>query len=344
MSASRDTRVSARGWTAALLCLSLLTPAAWAGRYAGEFLALGGGARGLSMGQALVAGSNDAFSCFWNPAGLALVDRRSVSGMAATQFGSLSDPLGVHTQLGLVWPIGGGNLALNYVRFQVDDIPRFPGYDDADYTFEERRRLIEESGGSPTGWFQSVDQALLLSFAKRNEPKLHFGWLYRDIPLSMPIGLNVKMIRSELDGSPGSGIGLDAGGQIHAELVDLTGLKRLGRISVGARLENFTNTGLKWDGGEDAIHYYHVLGLAWSAGLGGFSWTLSRDWDHHYDTQARSGLELRYGGLALRAGHQGRDGRFTYGAGFQLGPLEMDYAGLDHDLGRLHRMSFIYAF
>ncbi|MFA7331748.1 MAG: hypothetical protein WC326_11825 [Candidatus Delongbacteria bacterium] len=344
MSTTRSRIFSCRGAATLGLAMALLAPAARAGRYAGEFLALGGGARGLAMGQALVAASDDAFSCFWNPAGLALVDRRSVSGMAASQFGSFSDPLGVHAQAGLVWPIGGGNLALNYMRFQVDDIPRFPGYDDADYTFEERRRLIEEAGGSPLGFFQSVDQALLLSFAKRNEPKLHFGWLYHDIPLSVPFGINVKMIRSELDASAGSGIGLDAGAQLHAELVDLTGVKKLGRISVGARLENFTNTGLKWDGGEDAIHYYHVLGAAWRAGLGDLSWTLTRDYDHHYDTQARTGLELRYGGLALRAGHQGRDGRFTYGAGFHVGPLDLDYAGLDHDLGRLHRMSFIYAF
>lgn len=344
MSVGRIASIAAGRLSGAWLLGLLAAAPVWAGRYAGEFLALGGGARGLSMGQALTAASDDAFSCFWNPAGLALVDRRSVSGMAATQFGSLSDPLGVHTQLGLTWPIGGGNLAVNYVRFQVDDIPRFPGFDDADYTFEERRRLIEESGGSPTGWFQSVDQALLLSFAKRNEPALHFGWLYRDIPLSVPFGLNVKLIHSELDGSTGSGIGLDAGGQIRAGVEDLCGLKGLGRVALGARLENFTNTGLKWEGGEDAIHYYHVLGMAWMSQLGGLSWTLSRDWDHHYDTQARSGLEMRYGGLAVRAGHQGRDGSLTYGAGFRLGTLEVDYAGLDHDLGRLHRMSFIYAF
>lgn len=324
--------------------LLLASPQARAGRYAGEFMALGGGARGLALGQAMTALSDDAYSSFWNPAGLARVDRRCVSGMAATQFGSLDDPMGLHAQLGVAWPIGGGNLALHYVRFQVDDIPRFPGYEDADYTFEERRRLIEESGGAPTGWFQSVDQALLLGFAKRNEPVLSFGWLYHDIPLSVPFGVNVKLIRSELDDSAGSGIGLDAGIQLRAAVEDFTGIKRLGRLSAGARLENFTNTGLKWDGGEDAIHYYHVLGLAWEGGWGDLAWTLSRDWDHHYDTQVHSGLELRYRGMALRAGHQGRDGRLTYGAGFRLGPLDLDYAGLDHDLGRLHRMSFIYAF
>ena len=329
----------------AVLLLGLPARNASAGRYAGEFLALGGGARGLALGQAMSALSDDAFSCFWNPAGLALVDRRCASGMATAQFGTLGDPLGALGHLGLTWPVGGGNLALNYVRFQVDEIPRFPGYSDQDYTFEERRRLIEESHGAPLGWFSNVDQTLLFSFAKRNEPALHFGWLYHDIPLKAPFGVTVKMIRSELDGQSGSGIGLDAGAQVHAELVDLTSLKGLGRLSLGARLDNFTNTGLKWSRGEDAIHYYHVLGLAWSDAWGDFAWSLSRDHDHHYDTQQRTGLELRYRDrLALRLGHQGRDGTLTYGAGFRLRGLTLDYAGLDHDLGRLHRMSFIYAF
>jgi len=336
--------------TAATLLLAgglVLLPChtAWAGRYAGEFLALGGGARGLAMGQAMVAGSDDAFSAFWNPAGLARVDRRSVSGMATSQFGSLDDPLGAMAHLGITWPIGGGNVALNYTRFQVTDIPRFPAYGDQDYTFDERRRLIEEANGLPSGWFGSTDEALVFSFAKRNEPVLHFGWMYHDIPLSVPVGLNVKMVRSTLDGASGSGVGLDAGAQVQARLEDMIGVKRLGRVSLGARLENFTNTGLRWERGEDAIHYFHVLGAAWSAESGPVGWTLSRDWDHHYDTQQRTGLEIRHrGGLSLRAGHQGRDGRLTYGAGFQLKGLQVDYAGLDHDLGRLHRMSFIYAF
>jgi hypothetical protein len=330
---------------AAAMLLGLAAGPAWAGRYAGEFLALGGGARGLAMGQATVAWSDDPFSCFWNPAGLALVNRRSVSGMATAHFGDLGDPLGTLGHLGLTWPIGGGNLAINYVRFQVSDIPRFPEYGDQDYTFEERRRLIDEAGGAPLGWFASVDQAVLLSFAKRNEPVLEFGWLYHEIPLQVPFGLNVKMIHSELDDQAGRGIGLDAGIQVRAAVQDLTGLKRLGTISLGARVDNFTNTGLKWSGGEDAIHYYHVLGLAWTCAAGPLEWTLTRDHDHHYDTQSRSGLELRYRQrFALRVGHQGRDGSFTYGAGFRLATIDVDYAGLDHDLGRLHRMSFVYAF
>lgn len=331
----------------AAVVAAVLLPAgrAVAGKWAGEFLALGAGARGLALGQAMVAADGDAFSFHWNPAALAKVDRRTVSGMASTSFGTLGDPMGSHLHLGFALPIGQGNLALNYLRFQVDDIPRFPEYADNELTFEERRRLIEENGGAPIGSFQSVDQALYFSFAKVNEPVLDLGWLYRELPVELPVGLNFKLIRSDLDDETGMGLGVDAGAQARVAVEDLTGLRGLGRLALGARFDNFTNTGLKWDGGQDAIHYYHVLGLAWSSGLGDLGWTASLDFDHHYDTQRRLGLELDYlKRVWLRAGHQGRDGRFTYGAGFRIGPLALDYAGLDHDLGRVHRMSFTYAF
>jgi len=332
---------------AAALAAAMLLPAgpALAGRWAGEFLALGAGARGLALGQAMVAADGDAFSFHWNPAALALVDRRAVSGMASTSFGTLSDPMGAPAHLGLVLPIGQGHLALNYVRFQVDDIPRFPEYADGDWTFEERRRAIEEAGGAPTGRFDSVDQALVFSFAKYSQPVFELGWLYRDVPVELPVGVNFKLIRSDLDDQTGAGLGVDAGAQARVAVEDLTGLRGLGRLAVGARFDNFTNTGLEWDGGQDAIHYYHVLGAAWSSTAGGLGWTLALDWDHHYDTRRHLGLELDYlRRIFLRVGHQGREGELTYGAGFRLGPLALDYAGLDHDLGRVHRMSFIYAF
>lgn len=325
--------------------LLLLVGDASAGKYAGEFLALGSGARGLALGQAMSALSDDPFSCFWNPAGLALVDRRSVSGMATSHFGSLGDPMGRLGHLGLTWPIGGGNLALNLLQFQVDDIPLFPELGDAEFTFEQRRQWIEERGGDPLGTFSSIDQALYFSFAKRNRPVLTFGWLYRDLPVELPFGVNFKVIRSDLNAEQGFGVGLDAGIQAHMELEDLTGKKGLGRLSLAARFDNFTNTGLRWDGGQDAIHYYHVLGAAWRIRKGALGLALSRDWDHHYDSQRRHGLEVDYlRKLFLRLGHQGRDGEWTYGAGFRLGTFTLDYAGLDHDLGRLHRMSFVWTF
>ena len=57
-----------------VLCLLLifgLTSGASAEKYAGEFMALGGGARAMAMGGAFIAVANDATATYWNTAGIA---------------------------------------------------------------------------------------------------------------------------------------------------------------------------------------------------------------------------------------------------------------------------------
>ncbi|MDE2292229.1 MAG: PorV/PorQ family protein [Elusimicrobia bacterium] len=67
---------------AALLAASLAAPAraafnsGYAGTSGGEFLKLGGDARGASMGQAMAAASEDAMALFYDPAGLSQLQQR----------------------------------------------------------------------------------------------------------------------------------------------------------------------------------------------------------------------------------------------------------------------------
>ena len=332
--------------TRACLLIALLLPgAARAGKYAGEFLELGIGARGLSMGRAMCSVADSPFAFFWNPAGLAHVNGVTVCGMAAADFGGPVDALGHYAHLGCSMPIGLANLALNYLRFQVQDIPVFADYPESEYTFQERRAAIEARGGAPLGHFSNVEQALYLSFAKMNETVLNFGWLYHEVPLKIPYGLNFKVLGSELYGQSGLGLGVDAGVQVLAGIEDITGFRNSGELGLAARFDNFTNTGLKWDGGTDAIRYSYVLGASWRNTTGALSWTLSHDVDYRYDITQGSGLEISYlRRIRIRAGLMNPEERWTYGAGFNLGPLDLDYAGFDHDLGRVHRMSFIYRF
>ena len=58
-------------------------------KYSNEFLAIGAGARGLSMGGAVIASCNDVTSIYWNPAGLATgVDHVLVNGVVAWALGA----------------------------------------------------------------------------------------------------------------------------------------------------------------------------------------------------------------------------------------------------------------
>ena len=70
----------------------------YAENYAGEFMALGGGARAMAMGGAFVSIANDATAPYWNPAGISFFssfitkpENIGISMMHSERFGNLLD-------------------------------------------------------------------------------------------------------------------------------------------------------------------------------------------------------------------------------------------------------------
>jgi hypothetical protein len=80
-----------------------------------------GGARARGMGSAFVAIANDATAPYWNPAGLALLDRPEFSATYASRYMSLDDDnLGFYAA-GLSYPIAGyGTVAVTGGMFKPD--------------------------------------------------------------------------------------------------------------------------------------------------------------------------------------------------------------------------------
>jgi hypothetical protein len=60
-----------------------------AAKYAGDPFSLGVGARSLALGGATIAGPFDGTAAWWNPAGMLVLEGRSISAMHAETFGSL---------------------------------------------------------------------------------------------------------------------------------------------------------------------------------------------------------------------------------------------------------------
>lgn len=85
-----------------VICLAAQTALAEdLGTSAAPFLTLGAGARAAALGEAAVASGADAEALYWNPAGLALLDRRSAvlshaSALASSryEYAALALPLG----------------------------------------------------------------------------------------------------------------------------------------------------------------------------------------------------------------------------------------------------------
>ncbi|MFO8182561.1 MAG: hypothetical protein R6U39_00170, partial [Candidatus Aegiribacteria sp.] len=74
-----------------LMFVTLLIFASLAGaaKYAGEFLSIGAGARGLGMGSAFCAVADDVSAGYWNSAGLHLVKDQQAQFMHSERFGGL---------------------------------------------------------------------------------------------------------------------------------------------------------------------------------------------------------------------------------------------------------------
>jgi hypothetical protein len=195
-----------------------LTLSGWAQfrKYSNEFLNIGAGARGLAMGGAQVASSQDGTSGYWNPAGLTgIKDYPVLSLMHAEYFAGI----GKYDFLSLAIPMTDKKrtLGISILRFGVDDIPN-------------TLFLIEPDGSinyNNIRSFSSADYAFLLSYAqtiRKTETK------------SLSFGVNAKIIHRNVGTFANAwGFGLDAGIQYQT-----------GRWKLGLAVRDLTTTFNAW--------------------------------------------------------------------------------------------------
>ncbi|MEO6315033.1 MAG: PorV/PorQ family protein [Chitinophagaceae bacterium] len=161
-------------------------------KYSNEFLNIGAGARGLSMGSAQIASVNDATSGYWNPAGLVNVkDQPQVALMHAEYFAGI----GKYDYGTLALPVSGGKrtIGLSLLRFAVDDIPNtiFLVQPDGTINFDNITT------------FSSADYAFMFSMAQQIKVRKKHN---------LNVGFNAKIIhRKAGDFATAWGFGFDAG-------------------------------------------------------------------------------------------------------------------------------------
>jgi hypothetical protein len=181
----------------AIVAITLCTTAsAQFRKYSNEFLNIGAGARGLSMGSAQVATVKDGTAGYWNPAGLANVkDYGNVNLMHAEYFAGI----GKYDYLSIALPFAGNKrtIGITGLRFAVDDIMN-------------TLYLVEPDGSinyNNIQAFSSADYGFLFSFAQKLKETEH---------KNINFGVNAKVIhRSVGRFAKAWGFGLDAGLQIH---------------------------------------------------------------------------------------------------------------------------------
>ncbi len=164
-------------------------------KYSNEFLNIGAGARGMSMGNAQVASVSDGTAGYWNPAALADVRAApQLNLMHAEYFAGI----GKYDYASLALPLKDGKrtLGLTLLRFAVDDIPNT--------VF-----LVQPDGSidfSNITTFSSADYAFLISLAQQ------VNWIKGR---RVNFGINAKIIHRQAgDFTSSWGFGFDASVQV----------------------------------------------------------------------------------------------------------------------------------
>ena len=319
------------------------------GSHAAEFLSHGVGARALGMGSSFVSVADDATAAYWNPAGLAQIQRRAFAAMYSDSFGApqggfLSKGLVEYNFVSYAQQIEDiGSVGISWIRLGVDDIPHTTFVDvngngrlgdfldkDGDGVKDPGEWYIDRP--EVAGYFSNTDNALLISYARQVHP-------------SLSIGGNLKLLRQSLFENSGNGFGLDVGLMV----------KPVNGLHIGTVLADATGTQIRWNTDDEPVFTRDRRlrgGLSYRISLpviGKITFGADLETDRK-DLKASGGTEriFRFGGeywlfnvVALRIGAEGT--KLAAGAGIRLRfgetALYADYAFNAHDLGNSQRVS-----
>ncbi len=350
----------------AFFAVIVLVSVSGAAKYAGEFLSIGAGARGLGMGGAFCAVVDDASSGYWNPAGLYKVQGQQAQFMHSERFGGLVK----YDYLGYGRSDGATGLGASLYRTDVGDIPNtnsLPWYDtgsdgvfgedgmgepgDAgndDYDPVSNPEGTEGNGEWDAGEEIIYDESLI-TYESAVDWALYLSWS-RSLNSNFSVGASAKVIRRGLMEYSAFGLGLDLGARYQPSEA----------FSMGLNLQDISGTHLFWNNGvNESILPTVKLGMALRWPITKFATlaTIAADGDFRFEGREYSAqynfsgisLDTHLGAeflikdlVALRIGSS--EGNMTAGLGLKFSlmhhPVTLDYAYLGHqDLDATHRIS-----
>lgn len=290
-------------------------------KYAGEFLALGVGARPLGMGGAFVAIANDLTAGYWNSAGLVQIRRRGVAMMHSETFGELLN----HDYISYSKPIAdtaATAIGVSLIRLGGGGI-KLTAWDPV----KDRPYVVKETG--------HADYTLFFTYAAERGQNLSWG-------------ANAKLIYRKIADNSAFGLGADLGG-----------LLTLGHFRLGLNLQDATTTLLAYDSGEkESILPTLKLGTAFQTEILRGNLTIATDVDLRFEgrkTSAQRWLgiasgDLHLGGeytykeiISLRIGSD--QGDLTAGLGLILKKFQVDTSFSSHKrLDNSYKVSAFFYF
>jgi len=267
-------------------------------------LRLGDGARSAGMGDAAVSLAGDATAAYWNPAGLASVERTSFALMHDEWLASVrmeTASLAHATELGV--------FGLHFSGMYTDEIPRY-----------------STASGFPEGSFNAFEIAVTGAYGRRVRP----DW---------DAGFAVKGLYSKLDEVAAKGWAADLGVRYRTRIPGLT----VGGVlqNLGPKIKYVSEEMLLPATGRMGADYQHpvealsgrvvaALDLVWPTD-GEMRQHLGLEYVYRDFASLRLGYKANYDSQGL-----------TFGIGLRQSGYHFDYAYADigNDLGNGHKFAF----
>jgi hypothetical protein len=283
----------------ALLLAVLLAPAARAGETA-SFLELPIGARAVALGGAGTALADDATAFYWNPAGLAALERR--------------DALFSHAEI-------SESTRLDYGGFAA---PALGGVAGGAFTYLSHGSISgRDAMGRPTGSYGASDAALAGGYARKLE--------------GASLGVSIKYLRSHIAEAEAQSIAVDAG--VAHKRGEFTGAAALRNLGPGLKFADQTSDlplaaagGLAWKRASLTL----ALDYEYRPRVGQNDAGVGAEWEARSGVFLRGGYSTK-GAVGGGSGLDAAKG-IAFGLGIKLGSLRVDYAiKPTGELGRAHR-------
>jgi len=276
------------------------------------FLKLGQGARANAMGESFCAVADDINALYWNPAGIAQIQKRECTFMYSDWLEEIK-----YNYLAYVHPgqIMGGIMGGAITLLDSGSIDKYG-----------------DSPDSKQGTYDGKDVALGISYG-------------RQMMNNCNLGGTLKYIQRRIDGNKSTGFALDIGCLYKPKIENLT----LGVViqNFGPKLKAFVKEKDSLPLNFKVGGAYKLLDNALTLSLDvNFPSDNDTNFNLGVEYWYKQIIAIRTGYKTLTK-HELKSSDLTFGAGFRLPTtgIELDYAYCDYDdLGKTHRVSLLTKF
>lgn len=307
--------------------------------YSDSFINIGASSRSIGLAQAVVALPANIGGYSVNAASTANVDKNMINGLYINQF-----DMAEYYSFGINYPTASKyKIGIYGLNFVVDNIFERPDINDIT-SLEARRDSIRTLVAQGYNSFNTRESAIFFNISRDYEKSFSRKQSNKTMLITIPIGLNIKLIQKDLYQTKGKGIGLDFGGMVIMDFNQFLKGDWLNQITFGFALTNIFNTTIYWDSDEkDSIPMQLIGGVGYAHEFNKLPIQYNLLWQKNslYLEENQYGVEvIAFDIVSIRGGYYAEYLQGGLGLKVRINEyiVGVDYSFSDHDLGNAHRI------